>query len=177
MLATLKHWLLMHLYGKYAIDFELAAMFAAFTEKVAKLSDGKGTIKEIETDLGQFCLNRFPRAAYEGAVSILLEADAYAANDLGIIKSNDRRRAAQKCANKVLNTARSHMRLCGHGDRAHWAANGIMFGHKWLTEAGLMTRGLEEELRGYAQKLTWAHDLFNRNLDSWRYHRRHLLQT
>ena len=177
MFVNLKHWLLLHLSRKYATKFELAAMFAAFTEKVAKLSDGKGTIKEIEADLGQFCLNRFPRTAYQKVVDILLDADAYAANELGILKSDDRRKAAQKCANKVLNTARDHMKLCGHGDHAHWAAKRIMFGHKWLMEAGLMSRGLKEELQRYAQKLVWAHDLFDRDLDYWRYHRRHLLRT
>lgn len=177
MLANLRHWLLMHLSRGYAIDFELVAMFAAFTEKVARLSDGKGTIKEIEVDLGQFCQNRFPRAAYEGAVSILLDADAYAANELGILRSEDKRAAARHCANGLLESVRNtHMPLGGHGDHAHWAGKKIMFIHKWLTANHQMDRRREEELKGFAKKLEWAHNLFNRDIDYWRYHRLYLLR-
>jgi hypothetical protein len=165
----------MHLSHKYAVEHELDSMYAALAEKVEGLLKEEGTIDEVEADVKKFGLPRYPEGSYDKAVNCLVHADAFLANDLGIRLATDRRAAAQKCADRLLVNTRSHMRLCGHGDHAHWAGKRIMLVHKWLSETGSLSHVIEKELRDYAKKLEWAHKLFNPEIKYWQYHRQYLL--
>lgn len=60
------------------------------------------------------------------------------------------------CADQLMITARGHLKLCGHTDRACWAHKRLMLAQKWYSVSGTLTQDLEQEINIGLKKVSWV---------------------
>ncbi len=116
--------------------------------EITVLVQNTGNTEKIKTLLSELNVS-----ALETITTVLMENQYFEYKDLGV--NLDPSKAGIAIA-EVMKMAREHAELCGHGDRAGWAAKRIMFAHQWAVMGKVLTSSLEKEIRTIAQKIAWA---------------------
>lgn len=63
---------------------------------------------------------------------------------------------AEKFAKTSVDWAKEHMKLCGHGDRAHWARACVRFADECYKTAGYKPNSFNDLFAEVMQKTAWA---------------------
>lgn len=128
-------------YAKQHKEQEIVSEITMLTQKV-------GNTDKIKT-----LLHELSGSTLEALTTIFVENQYFEYNNLGVQLDPSK---ATIAIDNAMTMAREHAELCGHGDRAGWAAKRIMFAHQWAVMGKVLTSSLEKEIRTIAQKIVWA---------------------
>lgn len=128
-------------YAKQHKEQEIVSEITMLTQKV-------GNTDKIKT-----LLHELSGSTLEALTTVLVENQFFEYNNLGVQLDPSK---AGIAITEVMKVAHSHAELCGHGDRAGWAAKRIMFAHQWAVMGKVLTSSLDAEIRTIAQKIAWA---------------------
>lgn len=147
--------------GAHMFDPLIHQVKMFFSAEYAKKHKEKEVISQITMliqDVGntnkiKMLLLELSGSTLEALTTIFVENQYFEYNNLGVQLDPSK---ATIAIDNAMTMAREHAELCGHGDRAGWAAKRIMFAHQWAVMGKVLTSPLDAEIRAIATKIVWA---------------------
>ncbi len=145
------HAIRMHMSKTYARNFQVNTALANLQQLVDGCEHHTADIEAMKRAAETVDLVdpiRFPEA-----VAILAAADNFQCMELAI--GYDRRQG-KPCADRLMDVARWHLRLCGHGDRATWARKRLLIAREWYALSDTMTAAIRAEIEQGLRDTEWV---------------------
>ena len=147
MFQKLMHAIKMVCSSKYATNFRVAALLAQLDEAIECCVHRTAPMSRIRSLVEQVESLDYRRRSE--AVALLARANNF--DCMKIAVELDPKQGAF-CADRLMATARVHLELCGHGDRAVWARKRLLLAREFYRVARRFPAWLEQEIQQGLEK-------------------------
>ncbi len=149
------HSLKMALSLKYRQEQEVEALMKELAQQVRTCEHAKAPLDQMKDVIGS--IGRLSHEKWLEAVNVLAAANNF---DVMSFAVDLRPEVGEICADKVMATAREHLKLYGCGDRATWARKRLFLAEEWYRKARCLTAALEAEIALGLKKTEWVRQMW-----------------